>query len=120
MFGPLSVMKGRICEMEDLDYFPKGDERSPREEVVSEPQWDEVVIFEDSFVAWLRIPTHPSLAEILLKFQIQLHQLTPNVVVQLLKIFWVVASFGGEPTTEMLAKHYELHYQQKNVQVGEE
>jgi hypothetical protein len=56
------------------------------------------------------MPLHSVLADILLKFQVQLHQLTPNVIAQLSKYFWVVASFGGIPSADGFVKRYELHY----------
>jgi hypothetical protein len=67
------------------------------EETISEPDSDEVVLFEEFFTTGLRMPPHPVLANILLKFQVQLHQLTSNAIGQLLKYTWVVASFGGVP-----------------------
>jgi hypothetical protein len=44
------------------------------------------------------------LANILLKFQVQLHQLTPNAMVQLSKYIWAVMSFGGVPCADGFAK----------------
>jgi hypothetical protein len=32
------------------------------------------------FTAGLRMPLHPDLTDILLKFQVQLHRLTPNAI----------------------------------------
>jgi hypothetical protein len=61
------------------------------------------------------MPPHPALTEILLKFQVQLHQLTPNAIAQMSKYFWVVLSFGGEPSCDCFAKRYELHYQPMKV-----
>jgi hypothetical protein len=46
-----------------------------------------------------------------MKFKIQLHQLTPNAVIQLSKFCWVVASYSGKPIAEVFVKHYELDYQ---------
>jgi hypothetical protein len=40
------------------------------------------------------------LPAILLKYQIKIDQLTPNAIVQLSKYIWVVACFGGDPSTE--------------------
>jgi hypothetical protein len=40
------------------------------EETVPEPNSDEVVVFEEFFTAGLRMPPHPLLAVILLKFQV--------------------------------------------------
>jgi hypothetical protein len=63
------------------------------------------------------MPPHPVLIEILLKYQVQLHQLTLNAIAQLSKYFWAVLSFGGELSSDGFAKHYELHYQPKKVVV---
>jgi hypothetical protein len=90
---------------------------APGEETVSEPRDNEVIIFEEFFTAGLGMPTHPALAEILLKFQAQLHQLTPNAIAQLSKYLWAVGSFRGVLTTDAFAKRYELHYQPKMVEV---
>jgi hypothetical protein len=60
---------------------------------------------------------HPAVTENLLKYRVQLHQLTPNVVAQLSMYFWVVLSFDGEPSSDGFAKRYELHYQPKKVVV---
>jgi hypothetical protein len=51
-----------------------------------EPNNDEAMVYEDFFVAGLCMPPHPALADILLHFQVQLHQLTPNAIA-LVKIF---------------------------------
>jgi hypothetical protein len=56
-----------------------------------------------------------SLANILLYFQAQLHQLTPNAIAQLSKKIWAVGSFGGVPSGNLFVKSYELHYQSKTV-----
>jgi hypothetical protein len=47
------------------------------EEVVSESVDDETVVFEKFFIAGLRMPPQPVLTDILVKFQVQLHQLSP-------------------------------------------
>jgi hypothetical protein len=57
------------------------------------------------------------LADILLKFQVQLHQLTPNAMVQLSKYIWAVMSFKGVPSADGFAKRYELHYQPRKMEV---
>jgi hypothetical protein len=59
----------------------------------------------------------PVFTEILLKYRVQLYQLTPNAIAQLSKYFWAVMSFGGEPSSDGFSKCYELHYQSKKVVV---
>jgi hypothetical protein len=76
-------------------------------------------VYKDFFVAGLRMPPHPALADILLHFQTQLHQLTPNAIAQLSKIFWAIGSFGGVPSGNLFVNPYELHYQPKTVETPE-
>jgi hypothetical protein len=86
--------------MIDDGYFDEGMGRELGEETVPEPNPDEVVVFEEFFTAGLRMPPHPVLVDILLKFQVQIHQLTPNAIIQLLKYIWAVASIGGVSSAE--------------------
>jgi hypothetical protein len=82
------------------------------EETISESGDEKDVVFEEFFIARLRIPPHAAL-----KFQAQFHQLTPNAMAQLSNYFWALGSFGGIPTTNAFAKRYELHYQPMMVEV---
>jgi hypothetical protein len=68
------------------------------------------------FIAGLCMPLYLTLADILLHFQAQLHQLTPNAITQLSKYFWATGSFEGVPLGNAFAKWYELHYQPKTVE----
>jgi hypothetical protein len=72
-----------VAEMAEKGYFVDAEAWAPGEEMIPEPNEDKTVVFEDFFVAGLHMPSHPALADILLKFQMQLHQLTPNMIVQL-------------------------------------
>jgi hypothetical protein len=63
------------------------------------------------------MPLHPVLSDILLKFQVQIHQLTPNAIIQLLNYIWAVASFRGVPSAEGVTKRYEPHYQPRKIDV---
>jgi hypothetical protein len=96
-FGASSVTVGRICQMESLGYFAEDLARESGEEIVSEPNADKAVVFKEFFVAGLRMLPHRAFIEILLKFRVQLHQLTPNAIAQMSKYFCAVLSCGGEP-----------------------
>jgi hypothetical protein len=67
-------------------------------------------VFDEFFAVGLRMPLHPTLNNILVKFQVQHHQLTLNAFAQSYKYFLAVMSFDGEPSNDRFAKHYELHY----------
>jgi hypothetical protein len=71
-------------------------------ESVLAPRENEVVVFEDFFVASLRIPQHPVLLVILRKFQVQWHQLMPNGIIQISKFIWVVTSYRGRPMSYII------------------
>jgi hypothetical protein len=93
----------------------EGSAHEPGEEVVPDPGDDEAVVFEEFFAAGLRMPPQLALTDILLKFQLQLHQLTPNAFAQFSKYFWAMLSFDEKPSGDSFTKRYELHYQPKKV-----
>jgi hypothetical protein len=103
--------------MIDHVYFAEGMGREPGEGTVLEPHSNEAMFFEEFFAAGLRMPPHPVLTDILLKFQAQLHQLTRNAIVQLSKYIWAVTSFEGIPSAHGFTKRYELHYQPRKMEV---
>jgi hypothetical protein len=41
--------------------------------------------------------------------------LTPNAVVALAKYVWAVTSYGGQPSVEVFAKNYCLHWQKRKI-----
>ena len=43
----------------------------------------------------LHFPLDPAVSQILERFGLKLHQLTPNAIGQLSKFFWAVKTFGG-------------------------
>jgi hypothetical protein len=74
-FGPsiVTVSRIHIREMIDQGYLTERGARALGEETIPEPENDEAVVFEEFFIAGLRMPPHSVFAGILLKFQVQLH-----------------------------------------------
>jgi hypothetical protein len=72
-------------------------------------------VFEAFFITGLRLPAHCFVAEVLQRFDVQVHQLTPNVVVALAKYVWAVTSYVGQPSVEVFAKNYCLHWQKRKI-----
>jgi hypothetical protein len=79
-FGTSRISLIRVLEMQRLGYFGDGVGRVPGAEEIPEPE-GKLVVFESFFVAGLRLPAHRFVAEVLQRFKVQVHQLTPNVVV---------------------------------------
>jgi hypothetical protein len=53
--------------------------------------------------------------EVLRRFEVQVHQLTPNAMVVLAKYVWAVTSYDGQPSVEVFAKNYCLHWQKRKI-----
>jgi hypothetical protein len=83
-FGVSRMSSVRVQDMQRLGYFGGGVARVPGTEEVPEPE-GELVVFEAFFVAGLRLPAQQFVGEVLRRFNVQIHQLTPNAVVALSK-----------------------------------
>jgi hypothetical protein len=84
-----------------------------RDEVVPESRNDEVVVFKSFFRAGLRFPLHETMSEVLKKFEIYLHKLTPNAIVRLNVYIWALQSQGKSANVEGFCRVHKLHYQTK-------
>jgi hypothetical protein len=93
-FGVSRMSSVRVQDMQQLGYFGGGVARVPGIEEVPEPE-GELVVFEAFFTAGLRLHAHRFVGEVLRRFNVQVHQLTPNVVVALSKYVWATTSYGG-------------------------
>jgi hypothetical protein len=85
-FGKSTITEGDMAKLLRLGYFGE-DQRElicfGKEEVTPKPEKDEVVVFKSLFKAGLRFPLHGMIADVLERFGIHLHQLTPNAIVRL-------------------------------------
>jgi hypothetical protein len=113
-FGTSRISSVCVQEMQQLGYFGDGVGRVLGVEEIPEPE-GELVVFEAFFITGLRLPAHRFVAEVLQRFDVQVHQLTPNVVVALAKYVWAVTSYGGQPSVEVFAKNYCLHWQKRKI-----
>jgi hypothetical protein len=85
-FGTSTVKPEDLVMMKKLGYFGRNDDNLVRfagEEVIPEPKDDEVVVFKSFFHAELRFSLYEMISDVLKRFEIYLHQLTPNVIVRL-------------------------------------
>jgi hypothetical protein len=113
-FGVSRMSSVRVQDMQQLGYFGGGVGRVPGAEEVPEPK-GELVVFEAFLTAGLRLPAHRFVSEVLQKFEVQVHQLTPNAVVALAKYVWATTSYGSQPSVEVFAKQYYLHWQKRKI-----
>jgi hypothetical protein len=100
--------------MQQLGYFDDGVGRVPGAEEIPEPE-GELVVFEAFFIIGLRLLAHHFMVEVLQRFDMQVYQLKPNAVVAMAKYVWAVASYSGQPSVEVFAKNYCLHWKKKKI-----
>jgi hypothetical protein len=114
-FGKSIVTAEDLVVMKKLGYFGENEDgliRFAGEEVVLEPKEDEVVVFKSFFRAGLWFPLY-DIGEVLKRFEIYLHQLTPNAIVRLSVYIWALQSQGKSANAEGFYRVHELHYQMK-------
>jgi hypothetical protein len=75
-------------------------------------------VFKSFFKAGLMFPLNGMIADVLKKFGIYLHQLTPNAIVRLSVYIWALRSQGVEPFAEGFCRIHELNYQTKAREDG--
>jgi hypothetical protein len=92
-FGCSHIGIGCVRQMEQSQYLVAGAKHTPVSDTTLDPQ-DEIVVFE-AFFAGLRLSCHKFLVEVLLKFNIQIHQLTLNAIMALGMFLWIVVTYGG-------------------------
>jgi hypothetical protein len=114
VFGTSKIFLGRVLEMQRLGYFGNGVGQAPGAEEVPKPE-GELIVFEAFFAAGLRLPTHWFVVEVMRKFEVQVHQLTSNALVALAKYVWAVSSYGEQPSVEVFAMNYCLHWQKRKI-----
>jgi hypothetical protein len=110
-FSTSRIYSSRVHEMQHLCYFGNGVGWALGAEDVLESE-GELVVFEAFFAVGLRLSVHRFIVEVLWKFEIQIHQLTPNAMAALAKYVWAVTSYGGEPCVEVF-NNYCLHWHKK-------
>jgi hypothetical protein len=109
-FGTSRISSVRVQEMQQLGYFGDGVGWVPGAKEIPKPE-GELVMFEAFFIAGLRLPKHRFVAEVLRRFEVQVHQLTPNAVVALAK--YVLWRFKVQ--VHQLTPNYCLHWQKRKI-----
>jgi hypothetical protein len=100
--------------------FEPGICQLPRKETTPKPRKNESVVFRDFFTAGLRLPVSKKFADILAAYSVQIHQLTPNSIPQVLKFLWACRTFAGDNDVETFVRHFKIHWAGSLVRVDDE
>ena len=112
-FAKSTIKAEDLVLMKKIGYFGENDDELVRfagEEVIPDPRDDEVVVFKSFFRVGHQFPLYEMIGEVLKKFEIYLHQLTPNAIVRL-SVIWALRSQGKSANAEGFCRVHELHYQ---------
>jgi hypothetical protein len=92
-----SILKQKDLQtMKKQCYFSsKVNVRLPGDKTTPNPKKNKVVVFKSFFTAGLRLPMYQLIAKILQKYQVFMHQLTPNAIVRLTVFIWAIRSQGS-------------------------
>jgi hypothetical protein len=115
-FGKSTISKADFSKMVKSGYFSENEKKMLRfggEETTPKPEKDEIVIFKSFLKAGLRFPLNRIISDVLQKFGIYFHQLTPNAIVRLSVYIWALRSQAVEPFADSFCRVHELHYQTK-------
>jgi hypothetical protein len=115
-FGRSIVKAKDLILTKKLGYFGENDDGLVHfvgEETILEPKEDDVVVFKSFIRAALRFPLYEMISEVLKKFEIYLHQLTPNAIIRLSLYIWTLQSQGKSANAEGFCQVHKLHYQTK-------
>jgi hypothetical protein len=100
--------------------FEPGTCRLPEKETTPKPRKNESVVFRDFFIVGLRLPVSKKFADILAAFNVQIHQLTPNSVPQVLKFLWACRTFAGDNDVDTFVRHFEIQWARKLITFHDE
>jgi hypothetical protein len=107
------VKKGHIEAMKGKYFHDVFIARPGGENIVPLPEKDKVVIYRSFLKVGLRYSLHKMLVEVLKRFKIYLHQLTPEALIKVGIFIWAVRSQGLEPDADCFCNIHELSYQTK-------
>jgi hypothetical protein len=92
----------------------------PGRETTPKPRKNESVVFRDFFTADLRLPVSKKFADVLAAYGVQIHQLMPNSIPQVLKFLWARRTFAEDNDVDTFVRHFEIHWARRLVKVDDE
>jgi hypothetical protein len=115
VFGKSTIKQGQIDAMMGRDFRDISIMRAEGENTVPLPEADEVVVYKSFMKVGLRFPLDKLLVEVLKTFEIYLHQLTPEAIIEEGIFIWAMRSQGLEPDARCFSNIHELFYETKST-----
>jgi hypothetical protein len=100
--------------------FEPGICQLPGKETTPKPQKNKSMVFRDFFTAGLRLPVSKKFEDISATYNVQIHQLMPNSIPQVLKFLWAYRTFAGDNDVETFVRHFKIHWARKLITIYDE
>jgi hypothetical protein len=110
VFGKSTVKRGQIATMKGKYFCDTTIVSVGGDNIVPLPEVDEVVVYKGFMKADLRFPLHKMLVEVLKRFEIYLHQLTPKALIKIGVFIGAMRSQGLEPDVDCFCNIHKLSY----------
>ena len=119
-FEKSTISEADLPKMVKLGYFSEAKKELVRfggEETTPKPEKNEVVVFKSFFKAGLRFPLNEMIADVLKKFGVYLHQLTPNAIVRLSVYIWafVVKEWNRSAKVSAESMNYTIRLKPEEI-----
>jgi hypothetical protein len=72
------------------------------------------------FTEGFRLPVSKRFAEILVAYNVQIHQLTPKSIPQMMKFLWPYRTIAGDNDVDTFVRHFEIHWAKRVVTIEDE
>ena len=102
------MKKGHIEAMKGKYFHDVSIVRPGWDAIVPLPEKNEVVVYQSFLKAGLHFPLHKMLDEVLKRFEIYLHQLTPKSLIKVGIFICAVRSQSLEPNVDCFCNIHEL------------
>jgi hypothetical protein len=112
-FDKSTMKRGHIEAMNGKYFHDVSIVRPGGESIVPLLEKDEVVVYRSFLKVGLRFPLHKILVEVFKRFEIYLHQLTPEALIKVGIFIWAVRSQVLEPDADCFCNIHNLFYQTK-------
>jgi hypothetical protein len=113
VFRKSTIKQGHIDAMRGRYFRDISIMRARGENNVPLPEADEVVVYRSFMKAGFRFPLDKLLVEVLRTFEIYLHQLTLEAIINVGIFKWAMRSQGLEPNAKCFCNIHELSYETK-------
>jgi hypothetical protein len=114
-YGKSTVKKGHIEGLKCRYFHDVSIVRARGENSIPLPEKNKVVVFQNFMKFELHFPLHKMLVEVFKRFEIYLHQLTPDALIKVGVFIWAVRSQGLEPDADCFCNIHDLLYQTKAI-----